>query len=93
MQPLEGPSLTLSADESLVLFDLLSRLIDDEKAAALIGLVQHDAEIWVLNSLHCQLERSVSASFTAAYRSSVDTARSNLLAINGGQWPLRQTKS
>jgi hypothetical protein len=85
----ERPSLTLSDDESLVLFNLLGRLIDDEQAAGLINLVQHDAEIWALNGLFCQLERTVSASFTSQYRSSVEAARSNLLAINGGQWPRR----
>jgi peptide subunit release factor 1 (eRF1) len=90
-EPPETPTLSLSADESLVLFDPLSRLIDDEKAAGLIDLVQHDAEIWALNGLHCQLERTVSASFTSAYRSSVEAARSNLLAINGGRWPRRET--
>jgi hypothetical protein len=85
--------LTLSPDESLVLFDLLTRLLDDEKAAALNGLVEHDAEIWALNSLHCELERSVSASFTSAYHSQVDAARSNLLALNGGPWPRGQAKA
>lgn len=85
----EEPSLILSADESLVLFDLLGRLIDEKQAAGLIDLVQHDAELWALNSLHCQLDRTVSASFKSEYRSLVEAARSNLLAIHGGQWPRR----
>ena len=88
----QGTTLTLSADECLVLFDLLSRLLGDEGAASLIDLVEHDAEIWVLNSLQCQLERTVSASFSPDYRTTVEAARSNLLAINGGQWPRRQAK-
>lgn len=85
-EPPQRQPLTLSADESLVLFDLLRRLIDDEKAADLIGLVQHDAEIWALNSLYCELERTVAASFSPQYRSSVEVARSNLLAVYGGHW-------
>jgi hypothetical protein len=88
-EPLQRRSLDLSDDERLVLFDLLSRLIEDEKAARLINLVQHDAEIWALNSLYCELERTETASFTPEYQSAVDAARSKLLVTYGGQWPRR----
>src|SRR6185437_5044649 len=67
--------LSLSDDEGLVLFDLLSRLIEDEKASRLIGSVQHDAEIWALNNLYCALERTQAVPFTPDYRSSVEGAR------------------
>jgi hypothetical protein len=83
-------SLILSTDERLVLFDLLSGLLDDRKAAGLLRSVAgHDAEIWALNALLSQLERAVTASFSPDYRASVEAARSSLLANNGGPWPGR----
>jgi hypothetical protein len=89
--PTENP-ITLSDDEGLVLFELLSRLLDEEKAAGLLRLIKHDAEIWVLNSLLGRLERTLAASFSPDYQALVEAARSNLLAIHVGSWPRPQTK-
>jgi hypothetical protein len=89
--PTDNP-IALSADESLVLFELLSRLLHEEKAANLLRLIKHDAEIWVLNSLQGQLERTVAASLSPEYQALVEAARSNLLAVHGGSWPPLQTK-
>lgn len=77
----------LSDDERLVLFDLLARLIETEKAEHSIGLVQHDAEIWALNGLYCALERTEVFPFARDYEAEVEAARSRLLEASGGTWP------
>ena len=83
-QPL---NLNLSDDERLVLFDMLGRLIEDENGRRLTGLGLHDAEIWALNSLYCELERTQVAPFKTGYPAAVQAARSNVLQVNGGRWP------
>ncbi len=75
-----------------MLFHLVARLIEQEKAARLVGLVQHDAEIWALNSLYCALERTEAAPFTPDYQLAVEAARSRLLETNGGRWPYPQAE-
>jgi hypothetical protein len=89
---MSAQSPNLSEDERLVLFDLLARLIEDEKGARLLGLAQHDAEIWALNSLYCALERIGATPFSSDYRSAVAAARSRLLEIHGGRWPWRKAE-
>ena len=89
--PISGQSpertITLPDDAGLVLFDLLGRLIEDEKGRRLVDLGLHDAEIWALNSFYCLLERSEVNSFKPNYASLLDAARSNILTENGGPWP------
>jgi hypothetical protein len=70
-----------------VLFDLLTRLIENEKGKRLAALGLHDAEIWALNGLYCALEGLEAAPFKADYGSAIEAARSNLLQIHGGRWP------
>ena len=84
--------ISLTSDEALVLFELLSRTLDSEKAAGLRTLVEDDSEIWALNAVLIELERSVSVLFAADYKTHLSAARSRVATINGGAWPWFQTE-
>lgn len=79
--------LRLTADEALVLFDLLGRWIDRDKAQDLLGLVEDDAETWALNAVKCLLERELVEPFRPEYNELVATARGRLRERNGEAWP------
>lgn len=43
--------LELGADETLVLFELLQRWLEDGRGASIRAAVVDDAELWALNAL------------------------------------------
>ena len=63
-------TLSLSADEALVLLECLARGDATERIE-----IQHPAERHVLYSLEAQLERSLVATFDAQYRELLAAAR------------------
>ena len=63
-------TITLTDDESLVLFEFLARFSDTD----LLG-TEDQAEQRAFWNLHCLLERQVVASFAPNYRDLLDTAR------------------
>lgn len=71
-------ALTLEDSEALVLFEWLSREIDERKGAALAGAFVSPAEFWALNALHCLLEREGPAPFDKDYGRAVREARALL---------------
>src|SRR5262249_811871 len=79
-------SLPLSQDESVILLELLARLLDDHDAAVLLPLVEHDAELWVLNHVHGLLEKRLVQPFRSNYGALLDEARARVLAARG-PWP------
>ena len=79
--------LRLSADEALVLSDLLYRWIDQEHGRTIAPLVVDDAEIWVLNGLNCSLERVVATVFQLDYATGLSAARERESERCGGRWP------
>jgi hypothetical protein len=69
----------LSADEMYVLFELLGRWVEDERLAAIRPLIRHEAELWVLNDLFCELERHI----VPGPAGSLDAARTGLMTRHG----------
>ena len=78
----------LTPEEALVLFDFLGRWIEEEKGKGVRPLTKSDAEIWVLNSAYCELERVLAEPFLPNYAQVVEKAREEVQSRNGGQWPL-----
>jgi hypothetical protein len=72
-------TITLSADDALVLFDFLAREIDDRKGSRLPGVIEHPAEFWALNRLLCDLQSDLAEPFRADYGARVEAARERLL--------------
>lgn len=72
----EPVTLTLSADEALVLFELLA----SDDAAASVEIV-HPAERQVLQNVLCQLERELVSPFDARYADILAAARSRLATL------------
>jgi hypothetical protein len=83
----EGDEVTLSLrrDDALVLFELLHRWIDDENGERVRPHIQHDAELWALNSLCCALEPII-APLPQDYAKAVQTARTGICE-RAGEWP------
>lgn len=73
------PSLSLSSDEALVLFEWLS-----ERSAGVKLYDEHDrpisAEEFVLNRILAQLEKALAEPFDPAYRELLASARQRILA-------------
>jgi len=78
--------IALSHDEALVLFDLLSRWIEEKEAAPIKPLVEHEGELWSLNSLLCLLQRDLGEPFSSDYGKLVGAARARLVD-RYGDWP------
>ncbi len=72
--------LRLDEYEALVLFDFLSREVEERKARRLAGLFDHPAEFWALNDLLCTLEAKLAEPFRADYAALVEAARAELVA-------------
>ena len=77
MQILEGDEVTvrLSADEALVLFELLSRWSEQGLPAAQL---EHPSEQTALWAVEGQLEKQLVVTFDPRYREALDEARSKL---------------
>ncbi len=67
-------SIALTADEALVLFDLLHRWEDDDR----VSPPQHASEQVALWNLSALLERELREPFDSRYADLVDQARSRL---------------
>lgn len=83
-------TIELSDHEALVLFDLLGREIDDHREKRVAALLDHPAEFWALNALHCLLESQLAAPFAVDYRERVAAARASLMQAcdPDGTYPL-----
>jgi len=69
----------LSADEALILFNLLSRWIDEEGAATPSPQnFENSSECAVLHRMLCILEKQMSAPLSADYRRLVQNAQERL---------------
>jgi hypothetical protein len=71
-------TITLEDDEALVLFEWLSREIEERKGAGLGPAFVSPAEFWALNALHCLLERADVAPVRLDYAEAVAAARARL---------------
>jgi hypothetical protein len=75
-------SLTISRDEALVLFELLSRVADTN------GLeLHHNSEFLALSKLSSQLEKSLAEPFMPNYTEVLDQARSRVASGYEGLAP------
>ena len=80
-------ALPLTGDEALVIFELLSRLVDERQGQDLVPLIKHDAELWALNSALLRLERELEQPLLQDYLMLLESARTRLAEANGGRWP------
>jgi len=71
-------TFTLEDDEALVLFEWLSREIDDRKGVNLARALVVSGEFWALNALQCVMERETLAPFDRDYAQAVREARARL---------------
>ena len=74
--------LDLDKEEALVLFDFLSRELEERKAERLGAVFEHPAEFWAFNAMLCYLEAKLAEPFRADYAALVDDARRNLIQQN-----------
>ena len=71
--------IQLSDHEALVLFDLLSREIDDNKGRRLAAIFDHPAEFWTLNAVQVALESALWAPFAEEYPKLLAEARDRVM--------------
>jgi hypothetical protein len=71
----------LSADEMAVLFDLLGRWVEADRLRSLRPLVEHEAELWALNDLFCELERQI----VPGVAGGLAGARDRIMAFHGSE--------
>ena len=80
---LDNAQIQLSSEESIVLFELLSRWCEDNKASTPeASCFESTAECAVLHRLLADLEKQLVAPFKADYRNFLDEARNQL----NGAW-------
>lgn len=70
--------ITLTNNEALVLFELLSRFSDSKELT-----IEHQSEETALWNLNCLLERELVELFKSNYNESLQAARENLLPGKG----------
>lgn len=78
--------ILLERNEALVLFNFLSRILDEQNGEKLQGAAAHDGELWALNALLGVLEKALAAPFDQSYVDQVDVAL-NALTTKCGAWP------
>ena len=71
-------TITLEDDEALVLFEWLSREVDDRDGARLAPVLVSPGEFWALNAMHCLMEAQMVAPFQVAYAEAVRDARARM---------------
>ena len=69
-----------------VLFDFLSREVEDRNGSRLKSATLHDAELWALNGVLSLLEKNLVAPFEEDYADQVSQAR-EALTEQCGRWP------
>ena len=79
-------SIALSADEAIVLFEILAREIDGNNGSRLRPFTSHEGELWALNGLHSLLEKELVEPFSKDYSEQLSQARERLVKLNGA-WP------
>jgi hypothetical protein len=79
-------TLNWDCDEALVLFEFLTREIDERNGIRLKSATLHDAELWALNLLQGHLERNLVSPFEENYLEQVSQAREALIE-RCGRWP------
>ncbi|WP_029348837.1 hypothetical protein [Bosea sp. 117] len=82
--PADEITLRIDHDVALVLFEFLSRTIDDEDGEALLDFVEDEAEIPALWALMAGLESVLTEPMAADYERKVDAARRTVLKRLGG---------
>jgi len=78
LEPGESAILTLSADEAVVLLDLLSRWSENRESAPAPSCFESSAECAVLHGICCDLEAQLVAPFRHDYHRLVAEARKRL---------------
>jgi hypothetical protein len=73
------PTITLSSDEALVLFDLLAREIEDRNEKRIAEMIEHPAEFWAPNDVFGSLQRELVEPFDPNYRQLVAAARERIV--------------
>ena len=73
-------TVELTNDEALVLFEFLSREIDETQEKRLAQVIDHPAEFWALNSVHCALEKILREPFAGNYRELLALSREKVIA-------------
>ena len=73
-------TIEIDDDEALVLFEFLQREIDDRKVQ-FAAAIEHPAELWALNGMHCALETKLAGPFDARYGELLAAARDRLVAL------------
>ena len=73
-------TIEISDHNALVLHDFLAREIDGRKAARLAAAIEHPAEFWALNAVHCSLEATLAEPLAENYRGLVAAARGQVIA-------------
>ena len=81
-----GVWVNLEDDEAVVLFDFLSRCLDEKDGRPLETAIVHDGELWALNGLLTYLEKSLAEPFYPEYDQHVVKSRQGL-AERCGPWP------
>jgi hypothetical protein len=72
----------LTADDALVLLELLAHEIDDRNSLQLAGMIDHPAEFWALNGVLCDLQGTLTEPFRADYGLRVDAARERIMEMS-----------
>ncbi len=75
-------TIELEDHEALVLFEFVAREIDDHKERRLAEIIEHPAEFWALNAVHCSLERILADPFRADYAALLAAAREKVIQQN-----------
>ena len=74
--------IELRYHEALVLFDFLSREVDDNQGRRLAAIFDHPAEFWTLNAVQIALEPALSAPFAEDYSKRLAEARDKVMDEN-----------
>jgi hypothetical protein len=76
-------TLTLDRSVALVMFDFLSRTVDEDEGELIADALESEAELPAMLSLFAELEEVLTEPFDDDYRSKVDQARARVIAKYG----------
>lgn len=76
-------TLTLDRSVALVMFDFLSRTVDEDEGELVADALESEAELPAMLSLFAELEEVLTEPFDDDYRSKVDQARARVIAKYG----------
>ena len=78
--------IELEPEQALVLYDFLTREIEDHNGSRLIPLASHEGELWSLDELQGLLAKNLVAQFDEDYSTLVSQAN-EVLVSRRGSWP------